>query len=185
MVKTIEKEHNQHHYLIVGRHEPTEKNKNPKIYKMRIFADCPVRAKSKFWYFMKKLDKVKKANGQILACHEIFEKDPSRIKTFCIVCTYKSKFGYHNLYKEVRSTTLNGAIHQLTCEMAGRHKAQRESLVIVRTTELKGDIEHEAKRRQIRQVAKKDIKFPLLHIRIRPAPSYRKVFRPSRPVLLA
>ena len=30
--------------------------------------------------FFKKLDKVKKASGQILACHEIFEKDPSKKK---------------------------------------------------------------------------------------------------------
>ena len=185
MVKKIEKEHNQHHYLIVGRHEPTEKNKNPKIYKMRIFADCPVRAKSKFWYFMKKLDKVKKANGQILACHEIFEKDPTRVKTYGIVCTYKSKFGYHNMYKEFRSTTLNGAVAQLTSDMVGRHKAQRESLVVVRTTELKGDMEHVAKRKQIRQICKHDLKFPILHKRIRVAPAYRKVFRPSRPCLLA
>ena len=61
------------------------------------------------------------------------------------------------MYKEVRSTSLNGAVAQLTSEMVGRHKAQRESLVIVRTTELKGDLEHEAKRRQIRQVAKYDM----------------------------
>ena len=32
---------------------------------------------------------------------EEFLKDLlERVKTFGIVCTYKSKFGYHNLYKE-------------------------------------------------------------------------------------
>ena len=31
MVKKVEKEHNVHHYLVVGRHAPTDKNKNPKI----------------------------------------------------------------------------------------------------------------------------------------------------------
>ena len=141
------KEHSIHHYLVVGRHTPTEKNPNPKIYKMRIFANDVVRAKCKFWYFMKKLDKVKKASGEILACHEIFDRDPSKVKTYGIVCTYKSKFGYHNLYKEFRSTSLNGAVDQLYSEMVGRHKAQRESLVIVRTTILKGNVEKEAKRR--------------------------------------
>ena len=50
--------------------------------------------------------------------------------------------------------------------MVGIHKAQRESSVIVTTTQLKGDLEHNAKRRQIRQVEKHDIKFPLLHKRI-------------------
>ena len=58
---------------------------------------------------------------------------------------------------------MNGAFAQLKAEMVGRHKAQRESLVIVRTTELKGELEHEAKRRQIRLVSNHDIKFPLLH----------------------
>ena len=51
--------HNVHQYLIVGRHHPTEKNPNPKIYKMRIFADDMVRAKSKFWYFLRKMNKIK------------------------------------------------------------------------------------------------------------------------------
>ena len=36
VVKKVEKENNVHHYLVVGRHAPTEKNKNLKIYKMRI-----------------------------------------------------------------------------------------------------------------------------------------------------
>ena len=185
MVKTTEKIHNVHHYLVVGRHAPSEKNPNPKIYKMRIFADDAVRAKSKFWYFMKKLDKVKKASGQILAIHEIHDRDPSKVKTYGIVCTYKSKYGYHNLYKEFRSTSLNGAVAQLTSEMCGRHKAQRESLVIVRTCILKGDIEHVAKRNYIKQIMKPGMKFPLLTKHIRPSPAYRKIFRPSRPVLLA
>ena len=179
------KEHCIHHYLVVGRHTPTEKNPNPKIYKMRIFANDVVRAKCKFWYFMKKLDKVKKASGEILACHEIFDRDPSKVKTYGIVCTYKSKFGYHNLYKEFRSTSLNGAVDQLYSEMVGRHKAQRESLVIVRTTILKGNVEKEAKRHYIRQIVKEGVKFPLLEKRIRPSPAFRKVFRPSRPCLLA
>ena len=51
MVKKVEKEHNVHHYLVVGRHAPTEKNPIPKINKMRIFADDLVRAECKFWYF--------------------------------------------------------------------------------------------------------------------------------------
>ena len=87
---------------------------------MRIFAGDEVHAKSRFWYFLRRSDKVKKASGEILSVSEvnfilkkIFEKDPSRVKTFGIVCTYKSKFGYHTLYKEFRSTSLNGAVRQL------------------------------------------------------------------------
>ena len=182
--KGHQKENCSHHFLVVGRHAPSEKNKNPKIYKMRIFANDPVRAKCKFWYFLKKLDKVKKETGEILACHEIFERDPSKVKTFGIVCTYKSKFGYHNLYKEFRSTSLNGAVDQLNSEMIGRHKAQRESLVIVRTSILK-EPEKTCRRNYTKQVIKAEAKFPILNKRIRPTPSFRKVFRPSRPTLLA
>ena len=43
------------------------------------------------------------------------------------------------MYKEERSTTLNGSVAQLTSEMVGRHKAKRESLVIIRTSEIKTD----------------------------------------------
>ena len=37
----------------------------------------PVRARSKFWYFLRKLKKVKKSNGQIVAVNEIFEEQPT------------------------------------------------------------------------------------------------------------
>lgn len=108
--------HNVHQFLVVGRATPTEKNPSPKIYKMRIFANDDVRAKSKFWYFLKRLNKVRRVVGEILSVNEVFEKDPSKVKTYGIVCTYKSKFGYHTLYKEFRSTTLNGAVAQLCKE---------------------------------------------------------------------
>ncbi len=70
--------------------------------------------------------------------------------------------------------------------MAGRHKAQRESLVIVRTTEITGDVAENAKRTYITQVAKEGIKFPLLHKRLRPArKTFRTVFKANRPALYA
>lgn len=70
--------------------------------------------------------------------------------------------------------------------MAGRHKAQRESLVIVRTTEITGDVAEEAKRSYTSQILKKGIKFPLLHRRIRTAKkSFRTVFKATRPNLIA
>jgi large subunit ribosomal protein L18Ae len=73
MVKTRENTltHNVHQFLVVGRAQPTEKTPSPKIYKMRIFANDAVRAKSKFWYFLKRLNKVKKAVGEILSCNEV------------------------------------------------------------------------------------------------------------------
>ena len=47
---------------------PTEKQKNPPLYRMRIFAPDPVSARSRFWYFVKKLKKLKKTSGEICYC---------------------------------------------------------------------------------------------------------------------
>jgi len=131
------------------------------------------------------MNKVKKSNGEILACSEVHEQNPRRVKTFGLILTYKSKFGHHNLYKEFRSTSLNGAVSQMYSEMAGRHKAQRESLHIIKTTEIKGDLLKTARRAQIRQVVRPGAKFPILHKRIRVAPRYRSTFQANRPNLCA
>ncbi|XP_008246226.1 PREDICTED: 60S ribosomal protein L18a-like isoform X1 [Prunus mume] len=39
---------------------------------MKLWATNEVHAKSKFWYFLRKLKKVKKSNGQVLAINEWF-----------------------------------------------------------------------------------------------------------------
>jgi large subunit ribosomal protein L18Ae len=54
-------------YQVIGRHLPTEANPTPKLYRMRIFAPNDVVAKSRFWYFLAKLRKIKKANGEIVS----------------------------------------------------------------------------------------------------------------------
>jgi hypothetical protein len=69
--------------------------------------------------------------------------------------------------------------------MAGRHKAQIESLTIIRTTELKGDLVKNSRRAYIRQVVRPGAKFPILHKRIRSAPRYSSVFQANRPTLNA
>ena len=38
---------------------------------MRIFAPNDVVAKSRFWYFLMKLKKVKKANGEIVSLNQV------------------------------------------------------------------------------------------------------------------
>lgn len=60
-----------HQYQVVGRHLPTAKDPEPPVFRMKLWATDPVSAKSKFWYFLRKLRKVKKANGQILAINEV------------------------------------------------------------------------------------------------------------------
>ncbi|CAI9760102.1 unnamed protein product [Fraxinus pennsylvanica] len=59
-----------HQYQVVERALPTETDEHPKIYWMKLWATNEVRAKSKFWYFLRKLKKVKKSNDQVLAINE-------------------------------------------------------------------------------------------------------------------
>ncbi|XP_016647899.1 PREDICTED: uncharacterized protein LOC103343558 isoform X3 [Prunus mume] len=59
-----------HQYQVVGRKLPMASNEHPKIYQMKLWATNEVHAKSK--YFMRKLKKVKKSNGQVLAINEWF-----------------------------------------------------------------------------------------------------------------
>jgi Ribosomal proteins 50S-L18Ae/60S-L20/60S-L18A len=58
-------------YQVIGRHLPTESNPTPKLYRMRIFAPNDVVAKSRFWYFLGKLRKVKKANGEVVSINQV------------------------------------------------------------------------------------------------------------------
>ena len=55
----------------MGRHLPSEANPTPKLYRMRIFAPNDVVAKSRFWYFLAKLKKVKKANGEVVSLNVV------------------------------------------------------------------------------------------------------------------
>ena len=58
-------------YQVVGRHLPTDSQPNPKLYRMRIFAPNDVVAKSRFWYFLGKARKVKKASGEIVSLNVV------------------------------------------------------------------------------------------------------------------
>lgn len=58
-------------YQVVGRKLPSEKDANPKLYRMRVFAPNDVVAKSRFWYYLRQLRKVKKAAGEIVAINQV------------------------------------------------------------------------------------------------------------------
>ena len=58
-------------YQVIGRKLPSEKEPQPKLYRMRIFAPNEVVAKSRFWYFLRKLRKVKKATGEVVAVNVV------------------------------------------------------------------------------------------------------------------
>ena len=61
------------------------------------------------------------------------------------------------MYKEYRDTTINGAVSQMIAEMAGRHRAQAESIQILKT----GIIANaDVRRTHVQQVLRKNLKFP-------------------------
>uniref|UniRef100_A0A6N2KFE7 non-specific serine/threonine protein kinase n=1 Tax=Salix viminalis TaxID=40686 RepID=A0A6N2KFE7_SALVM len=150
---------------------------------MKLWATNEVRAKSKFWYFLRKLKKVKKSNGQVLAINEIFEKSPTKIKNYGIWLRYQSRTGYHNMYKEYRDTTLNGAVEQMYTEMASRHRVRFPCIQIIKTATIPAKL---CKRESTKQFHNSKIKFPLVFKKVRPpSRKLKTTFKASRPNLLA
>merc|ERR1719187_2492301 len=119
-------------YKIIGRRIPTEKNVNPPLFRMRIFAPDVVAAKSRFWYYMKKLKKLKKSVGEIVMCSEVFDKSPNAVKNFGIWIRYNSRSGTHNMYREYRDVTVCGAVTACYRDMAARHRARASSIQILK-----------------------------------------------------
>ena len=167
-------------YLVMGRKLPTEADPNPKVYAIRLFARNDVIAKSKFWYHLRKQLKTKSAQGQILSVNQIFERRPNHVKTFGIVLRYQSRTGIHNMYKEYRDISLNGAVSQLHMEMAGNHRASQDTISIIRTAVLneKDDI----RRPRSHLFRENSLKFPILRAVPRASHRrYRKIFKANRP----
>ncbi|OAX40558.1 60S ribosomal protein L18A [Rhizopogon vinicolor AM-OR11-026] len=148
-------------YQVVGRHLPTANEPNPKIYRMRIFAPNEVVAKSRFWYFLRQLKKVKKASGEVIGVNVIHEAKPLKVKNFGIWLRYDSRSGTHNMYKEFRDLTRADAVKSLYQDMAARHRARFRSIHILRVVEIaKAD---DVRRPYIKQLLTPNLKFPLPH----------------------
>eukprot|EP00347_Sterkiella_histriomuscorum_P002820 403366680 len=144
-------------FFVIGRGLPSEKNPNPTLYRMRVFAKNSVLAKSKFWYHMKRQHKVRKIQGEIVSVSEVFEKNPSVVKNFGIVLRYLSRTDPINMYKEYRDTTLAGAVSQMYMELSGRHRAPHESVQIIKTSVVESK---DVRRDHTRAYSKVSVKFP-------------------------
>lgn len=125
-------------YQVIGRHLPTDSNPTPKLYRMRIFAKNTVVAKSRFWYFLMKLRKVKKSTGEIVSLNVIHEKRPLKVKNFGISLRYDSRSGTHNMYKEYREMSRTEAVKAMYQDMAAQHRARFRSIHVCRTDADKG-----------------------------------------------
>merc|ERR1711972_880481 len=148
-----------HQYQIVGRAAPTPKNPTPKIYRMRLFARNIVLAKSRFWYFMKRLNKAKRSGGELLAVNELHDRSPTKVHGYGIWLRYQSRTNTHNMYKEYRDVSINGAVGTMYSEMAGRHRAQPGSIQIINTATIPAS---QCKRDHVLEMHKHKLKFPVV-----------------------
>ena len=171
---------NINQYLIFGRRKVADEKEESKVYSMRIFAKNEVVARSRFWYQMRKLNKLKRANGEILSVHIINEKNTRYVKTYGIVSRMQSRTGYHNMYKEFRDVSLNGAISQLYQEMSGNHRVDPQAIHIIRTAVLNKAAD--VKRTKSHQFRNAKIKFPVVKTLPRASSkSFRSTFKATRP----
>uniref|UniRef100_A0A9L0JQJ4 Large ribosomal subunit protein eL20 n=1 Tax=Equus asinus TaxID=9793 RepID=A0A9L0JQJ4_EQUAS len=147
-------------YKVVGRCLPTPKCHTPPLYRMRIFAPNHVVAKSRFWYFVSQLKKMKKSSGEIVYCGQVFEKSPLRVKNFGIWLRYDSRSGTHNMYREYRDLTTAGAVTQCYRDMGARHRARAHSIQVMKVEEIAAS---KCRRPAVKQFHDSKIKFPLPH----------------------
>ncbi|PVU99176.1 hypothetical protein BB559_000938 [Furculomyces boomerangus] len=166
-------------YQVIGRQLPTEKDPKPQLYRMRIFAPSQIVAKSRFWYFLTKLRKVKKTISEVVSINEIVEKSPLAIKNFGIWIRYDSRSGTHNMYKEYRECSRSEAVEACYQDLAARHRARFRSIHIIRVSQLASK---DVKRNYIRQLIDSKLKFPLPHRVHKPASKrHRSLLIASRP----
>ena len=112
---------------------------------------------------------------------QIFEKNPTKIDNYGIWLRYQSRTGYHNMYKEYRDTTLNGAVEQMYNEMASRHRVRFPCIQIIKTATIPAKL---CKRDSTKQFHNSKIKFPLVFKKVRPPTRKLKTtYKASRPNL--
>ncbi|XP_060599607.1 large ribosomal subunit protein eL20-like [Ruditapes philippinarum] len=163
-------------YKVIGRSMPTDKNRTPPLYQMKIFAPDKCTAKSRFWYFVCQLKKMKRTQGEIVACQQIYEKKPLKIKNIGIWLRYVSRSGTHNMYREYRDLTAAGAVTQCYRDMGARHRARASTIQIMRVEEVAAS---KTRRPNIKQFHDSKIRFPLSH-RIE-KPQHTPRFTTNRP----
>merc|ERR1712004_954232 len=145
-------------YKVIGRKLPSEKEPNPPLYRMRIFAPDHIVAKSRFWYFLRQLRKFKKATGEIVSIQQVHEKTPLKVKNFGIWLRYDSRSGTHNMYREYRDLTVSAAVTQCYRDMGARHRARAHSIHIIRVEPVAAS---QTRRALVKQMHDSKIKFPL------------------------
>mmetsp|Transcript_13407 Transcript_13407/g.36754 ORF Transcript_13407/g.36754 Transcript_13407/m.36754 type:complete len:191 (+) Transcript_13407:45-617(+) len=180
-------------YQVTGRSVPTKADPCPQIYRMRLFAPNEVLAKSRFWYFMRQADKMKRRQGEVLAVNQIRERSTRTVKNYGVTLRYISRSGTHNMYKEFRDTNLCAAVEQMYQELAGRHRVRWSGIHIVDAIEVpagvraskraaEGETVPAVRRSHTKQMLGGNVRFPLAHRLPRASKkAFKTTFKANRP----
>jgi large subunit ribosomal protein L18Ae len=168
-------------FEVIARPLPTPAVPNPAALRVQVFAPDEVIAKSKFWSMARRIARLKKSRGEVLAVRQVLEPEPTRVKNYGVWLTFRSTRATHNIYKEYRDTTTESAVLQLYSEMAGTHNVKSDAISIIRITEVAdADVVHP----NIKQFTVEGIKYPITKQLIRPVkPSQTKIFSRKRPTV--
>eukprot|EP00768_Dysnectes_brevis_P008140 gnl/Dysnectes_brevis/71_a88_13351.p2 GENE.gnl/Dysnectes_brevis/71_a88_13351~~gnl/Dysnectes_brevis/71_a88_13351.p2 ORF type:complete len:172 (+),score=35.09 gnl/Dysnectes_brevis/71_a88_13351:32-547(+) len=170
-----------HQYVVCGRALPTESTPKPEIFRMTIFAKNEMIAQSRFWYYVKRMQKIKRVNGEIVACKEIFENS-RYVKNYGIWLRYRSRTGQHNMYKEIRDVTAASAVEKLYNDMAGQCRARYGDIQIMSVATVAAkDCVREATKVFHSQAIAFPPNFPLIHAKRRKGSRFAAK-RPTCPV---
>lgn len=115
-------------------------------------------AKSRFWYHLKSLKKIKRTHGEILDCQHI-EENGDFVKNFGVLLRYRSRVGQHNMYREVRETTSARAMDKVYSEMAGQCRARYHDIQIINVKEV---ADEDVRREKVAMFTQKGVRFPTL-----------------------
>jgi large subunit ribosomal protein L18Ae len=127
---------NLREYRIIGRKLPSATLKTPPLYEMHIYAPDEVQAKSRFWFFLRQLKRVKKSAGEIVECKLVNERKPLTVKNFGVWLRYDSRSGTHNMYREYRDLTRALAVTQCYRDMGAKHRARPSTIQIMKIKRL-------------------------------------------------
>lgn len=151
---------NLREYRIIGRKLPSATLKTPPLYEMHIYAPDEVQAKSRFWFFLRQLKRVKKSAGEIVDCKLVNERKPLVVKNFGIWLRYDSRSGTHNMYREYRDLTRALAVTQCYRDMGAKHRARPSTIQIMKIKRL---LAKDCRRPHMTQFHDSKIKFPMVN----------------------
>lgn len=91
---------------------------------------------------------------------KVYDRKPLKIKNFAIWLRYDSRSGTHNMYREYRDLTTEGAVTQCYRDMGAKHRARAHSIQIMKIEEIAAN---KCRRPNITAFHNSKIKFPIPH----------------------